>query len=62
MEGTSTPRICGPYLDSYVGRNVMVIGKVVQLRGDQATVDAEGNVTAHLNRVSFCLHDQKTTK
>ncbi|KAK1766134.1 replication factor A protein 3 [Phialemonium atrogriseum] len=46
----STPRISCPYLDSYVGRNVMVVGKVVQLRGDQAIVDADGNVTAHLNR------------
>lgn len=53
MEAASTPRISGPYLDNYVGRNVMVVGKVVQLRGDQAIIDADGNVTAHLNRVSF---------
>lgn len=31
----------------------MVVGKVSQLRGDQAIVDADGNITAHLNRVSF---------
>jgi replication factor A3 len=31
----------------------MIVGKVVQLRGDQATIDADGNVTAHLNRVSL---------
>ena len=49
----STPRVSGPYLDSYVSRNVMVIGQVVQLRGDQAIVDADGNVTANLNRVRF---------
>lgn len=52
MEATSTPRISSPYLDTYVGRNVMIVGKVVQLRGEQAVVDADGNVTAHLNRVS----------
>ncbi|OIW29560.1 replication factor A protein 3 [Coniochaeta ligniaria NRRL 30616] len=50
MEATSTPRISGHYLDSYVGRNVMIVGKVVQLRGDTAIIDADGNVTAHLNR------------
>lgn len=53
MESTSTPRVSGPYLDNYVGRNVMIVGKVVQLRGDQAIIDADGNVTAHLNRVSL---------
>jgi len=55
MEATSTPRVSGPFLDNYVGRNVMVVGKVVQLRGDQAIIDADGNVTAHLNRVSSSL-------
>lgn len=50
MEATSTPRVSSPYLDSYVGRNVMIVGKVVQLRGDQAIIDADGNITAHLNR------------
>ncbi|ROW11641.1 hypothetical protein VPNG_05557 [Cytospora leucostoma] len=50
MESQPTPRITAPYLDSYQGRNVMVIGRVVQLRGDQAIVDADGTITAHLNR------------
>ncbi|KUI71055.1 Replication factor A protein 3 [Cytospora mali] len=50
MESLPTPRITAPYLDSYRGRNVMIIGRVVQLRGDQATVEADGNITAHLNR------------
>jgi hypothetical protein len=36
-----------------VGKNVIVIGKVVQIRGDEALIDADGNVTAHLNRVSL---------
>ncbi|KAB5563129.1 hypothetical protein GE09DRAFT_1219705 [Coniochaeta sp. 2T2.1] len=51
MEATATPRVTSQYLDNYVGRNVMVVGKVVQLRGDTAVVDADGNVTAHLNRM-----------
>jgi hypothetical protein len=51
-EHTSTPRITAPYLDSHVGHNVILVGKVVQLRGDSAVIDADGNVTAILNRVS----------
>lgn len=51
MEQTSTPRVNCGLLDSYVGRNVMVVGRVQQLRGDVALIDADGNVTANLNRV-----------
>lgn len=51
MDSQTTPRITAPYLDSYVGRNVMVIGKVAQLRGELAVIDADGNITTHLNRV-----------
>lgn len=28
----------------------MVVGKVIQLRGDEATLDADGTIAAHLNR------------
>ncbi|TDZ59872.1 Replication factor A protein 3 [Colletotrichum trifolii] len=49
-EATSTPRITAQYLDNFVGRNVMLVGKVTQLRGDSAVLDADGNVTAMLNR------------
>jgi replication factor A3 len=52
MEQSSTPRVTSGLLDHYVGRNVIVVGKVTQLRGETATLDADGNVTAHLNRVS----------
>lgn len=51
MESQPTPRITAPYLDSYQGRNVIVVGRVVQLRGEAAVIDADGNITAHLNRV-----------
>lgn len=51
MESQPTPRITAPYLDSYRGRNVIVVGRVVQLRGEVAVIDADGNITAHLNRV-----------
>ncbi|KAI9898749.1 hypothetical protein N3K66_007109 [Trichothecium roseum] len=48
----SAPRISAPYLDSCVGQNVMLVGKVTQLRGDQATLDSDGIVTVLLNRDS----------
>jgi hypothetical protein len=53
MEATANPRITCGYLNSYVGKNVIIVGRVVQLRGEEAIVDADGNITAHLNRVSL---------
>ncbi|KAK0626656.1 replication factor A protein 3 [Immersiella caudata] len=50
MEGAATPRVTASYLSSYIGKNVIVVGKVIQLRGDEATLDAEGSINAHLNR------------
>jgi hypothetical protein len=38
-----------------VGKSVIVVGKVIQLRGEEAIIDADGNITAHLNRVSCCF-------
>ncbi|KAF5232209.1 hypothetical protein FAUST_8837 [Fusarium austroamericanum] len=49
-EQLSTPRITSAYLDNFVGRVVMLVGEVTQLRGDQATVDSDGTVTVLLNR------------
>lgn len=56
-EQLSTPRITAPYLDSFVGRHVIVVGKVTQLRGEQATLDAEGTITVILNRESHLAND-----
>ena len=50
-EATSTPRITAPYLDTYVGQNIMIVGKIVQLRGDSAIMDSAGNITLSLDRV-----------
>ncbi|KAG5949175.1 hypothetical protein E4U53_006015 [Claviceps sorghi] len=49
-EQLSAPRITASYLESFRGRHVTIVGKVVQLRGDQATIDADGVVTLILNR------------
>ncbi|KAK7751686.1 hypothetical protein SLS62_006347 [Diatrype stigma] len=50
MEPVSTPRISGRIIDGFVGRNVMIVGKVLQLRGDSAIIESEGQITAMLNR------------
>ncbi|KAH6626342.1 replication factor A protein 3 [Chaetomium sp. MPI-SDFR-AT-0129] len=55
MEAVATPRITCAYLNSYVGKNVIIVGKVIQLRGEEALIDADGNITAHLNREAHLL-------
>ncbi len=50
----ATPRITAPYLESFTHHTVRIIGKVVQLRGEQATIDAGGQISILLNRV--CAH------
>ncbi|CAN8095402.1 unnamed protein product [Discula destructiva] len=50
MDSQSTPRVTAPFLDRYVGRNVTIIGRVDQLRGEEATIDADGHIKAYLNR------------
>lgn len=47
----ATPRITAQYLEQFSNRMVRVVGKVVQLRGDEATIDAGGQIVLHLNRV-----------
>ncbi|KAM6486408.1 hypothetical protein HDV62DRAFT_386476 [Trichoderma sp. SZMC 28011] len=55
-EQMSSPRITASYLDNFVGRVVTIVGKVTQLRGDQATIDADGVVTILLNREAHLAH------
>ncbi|KAI1805417.1 replication factor A protein 3-domain-containing protein [Daldinia bambusicola] len=50
MERTSTPRISAALLESYIGQNVIIVGKVVQLRGDTASIEADGHIQASLTR------------
>ncbi|OTB18980.1 hypothetical protein K445DRAFT_54301 [Daldinia sp. EC12] len=50
MESTSTPRISAALLDSYIGHNVIIVGKVAQLRGDIAFIEADGQIQANLTR------------
>jgi replication factor A3 len=46
------PRITAPYLDSFRNRQVILVGRVTQLLGSQATIDADGIVTLILNHDS----------
>ena len=47
----ATPRINAQYLEQFSHQTVRILGKVRQLRGEQATVDAGGDIQVHLNRV-----------
>jgi len=47
----ATPRITAPYLEQFSHRTVRILGKVTQLRGEQATIDSGGSISVHLNRV-----------
>lgn len=54
-EAIATPRVDSQYLDNFRNQTVRLVGKVTQLRGEQATIDSNGPVIAHLNRVSEVL-------
>ena len=49
----ATPRITAPYLEQFSHQTVRILGKVRQLRGEQATIDAGGSISVFLNRVSI---------
>jgi hypothetical protein len=51
MDHPQTPRILAPHLSSFQHRIVRILGKVVQLRGESAIIDAGGHVDVILNRV-----------
>ncbi|KAI1736654.1 replication factor A protein 3 [Xylaria scruposa] len=52
MEARSIPRICASMLPTYVGRVVIIVGKVLELRGESALLDANGEVDIILNIAS----------
>ena len=51
----ATPRITAPYLEQFSHQTVRILGKVRQLRGEQATIDAGGQISVFLNRVCSCF-------
>jgi hypothetical protein len=60
MDHPQTPRILAPHLQQFQHKLVRMLGKVVQLRGDTAVIDAGGNVDVLLNRVRFFLPRRKS--
>ncbi|KAF2475070.1 ssDNA binding protein-like protein Ssb3 [Lindgomyces ingoldianus] len=50
MDHPQTPRILAPHLAQFQHKLVRMLGKVVQLRGETAVIDAGGNVDVVLNR------------
>lgn len=53
MDHPQTPRVLQPHLSAFQHRIVRVVGKVVQLRGETAVIDAGGQIDVVLNRVGF---------
>jgi replication factor A3 len=53
MDHPQTPRILASHLANFQHRIVRILGKVTQLRGETAVIDAGGNVDVVLNRVSI---------
>ena len=51
MDHPQTPRIIAPHLSSFQHRIVRILGKVVQLRGETAVIDAGGQIDVVLTRV-----------
>lgn len=51
-----TPRITAQYLEQFSHQTVRILGKVRQLRGEQATIDAGGSISVFLNRVRVTLY------
>ncbi|MCJ1433181.1 hypothetical protein MMC27_002540 [Xylographa pallens] len=52
MASEATPRINAHYLEQFTNQTVRIVGKVLALHGETATLDASGSITIHLNRES----------
>ena len=55
MASEATPRVNAKYLESFMNQTVRILGKVVSLRGETATLDASGTINVLLNRVRLAL-------
>jgi hypothetical protein len=47
-----TPRINAKYLEKFVNHTVRIVGKVTELHGESAKIDASGTINLILTRVS----------
>lgn len=55
MDHPQTPRILAPHLSNFQHKLVRILGKVTELHGETAVIDAGGNVDVILNRVGSLL-------
>ena len=55
MTSEATPRINAKYLEQFSNQTVRLVGKVVSLRGEMASLEADGSVIVLLNRVSYTV-------
>lgn len=55
MDHPQTPRVLASHLEQFRHRIVRVLGKVVQLKGESAVIDAGGHIDVQLNRVRWTL-------
>lgn len=60
MDHPQTPRVLQPHLSNFQHRIVRVLGKVVQLRGENAIIDAGGQIDIVLNRVRLSFDNVST--
>ena len=51
MGNEATPRITAAHLEQFSHQTVRIVGKVTALRGETATLDAQGPIEIALNRV-----------
>lgn len=54
-----TPRVNASCLEDFKGRTIRILGKVKSLHGESCVIDANGDVTVYLARVSSRLYDDK---
>ena len=47
----ATPRVLAAHLANFTNRTVRIVGRVAQVRGNTATLDAEGQVSVTLSPV-----------
>jgi hypothetical protein len=47
-----TPRVNASCLEDFKGRTIRILGKVKSLHGESCVLDANGDVTVYLARVS----------
>ncbi|RPA79779.1 replication factor A protein 3 [Ascobolus immersus RN42] len=51
----ATPRINASFLQQFENQTVIIVGKCIQVRGENALVEAGGNINVHLSPNGTCV-------